>query len=161
MLKKILKIVAIVLVIGFIAIQFVRPDFTNPPVVDSETLIASTAVPADVQQILTRSCNDCHSNRTIYPWYSRVSPFNWVLAGDIEEGRREMNFSQWNTYTAKKKTRKLEELCEQVEQRAMPLPSYLWIHRDAALSESEIKVLCDWAKAESARIQTASPPSTN
>lgn len=59
-----------------------------------------------------------------------------------------MNFSVWNTYDARRKKRKLEEICEQIEARAMPLPSYLWIHRDAAMSEEEIKILCDWTKTE-------------
>lgn len=158
LLKKIFKIALIVLVVVFLALQFVRPEFSNPAVVESETLYAGTAVPADVQVVLERSCNDCHSNETLYPWYSRVSPFSWFLAGHIEDARSEMNLSVWNTYTPKKKIRKLEELCEQVESAAMPLPSYLWIHRDAVLSESEANLLCTWAKAESARIQSANPP---
>lgn len=153
MWRKILKITLIVLVAAFIIGQFIRPDFTNPPVVEAETLAASTVVPADVQHVLSRSCNDCHSNETQYPWYSKITPSNWFLADHIAEGRRELNFSVWNTYSTDKKVRKLEEICEQVEQAAMPLPSYLWIHRDAVLSESDAKLLCDWAKAESARLE--------
>src|SRR5215218_1694544 len=133
MLKKILKITLIVLVLTFVAAQFIRPNFSNPPVVGTETLQGSTDVPADVQAVLARSCNDCHSNETKYPWYSKVSPFNWLLADHIEDGRKELNFSVWNTYAVKKKVRKLDELCEQVEHGEMPLPSYLWIHHDAAL----------------------------
>jgi hypothetical protein len=152
MVRRILKIFVLVIALAFIALQFVRPDFSNPPVVGSETLAASTTVPADVQAVLTRSCNDCHSNETVYPWYSKVSPFNWFLAGHIDEGRHEMNLSQWNTYTNEKKTHKLDEICEQVEAGAMPLPSYLWIHRNAVLKPEEGRLLCDWAKAESERI---------
>ncbi len=157
MIRKIFKIVLIVLVLAFLGLQFWRPDLSNPAVVESETLLAATAVPADVQLVLERSCSDCHSNETQYPWYSKVSPFNWFLAGHIEDGRREMNFSVWNTYTPEKKIRKLEELCDQVETGAMPLPSYLWIHRDAALSGSEASLLCTWAKAESVRIKSEDP----
>ena len=153
MLKKIIKIVLIVVVVGLIAAQFIRPDFTNPPVVATETLSASTEVPADVQQVIARSCSDCHSNETRYPWYSKVTPFNWFLADHIEEGRREMNFSVWNTYKPEKKLKKLEELCEQVEQAEMPLPSYLWIHREAVLADGDANLLCSWAKAETVRIQ--------
>jgi hypothetical protein len=152
MLRKILKITAIILVLGFIGIQFIRPDFTNPPIVASETLGASAAVPADVQLVLSRSCNDCHSNQTTYPWYSKVTPFNWFLADHIDAGRQELNFSTWNTYGVEKKVRKLEEICEVIERAEMPLPSYLWIHGDATLSESDSKLLCDWTKAESQRI---------
>jgi hypothetical protein len=155
MLRKILKITAIVLAAGVIAAQFIRPNFTNPPVVAGETLAASTHVPADVQQIITRSCNDCHTNQTDYPWYSKITPFNWFLADHIEEGRHELNFSAWNTYSTEKKVKKLEEICEQVEHAYMPLPSYLWIHRDAVLAESQAQALCNWAKSESVRLSSA------
>jgi hypothetical protein len=158
MLKKIIKIALIVIVVAFIIAQFIRPDFTNPPVVASETLAASTEVPADVQTVLSRSCSDCHSNETRYPWYSKVTPFNWFLADHIKDGRKEMNLSVWNTYAPKKKMKKLEELCEQVEQGEMPLPSYLWIHREAVLAEGDAALLCNWSKTESARIQAANPP---
>jgi hypothetical protein len=157
MFKKILKIAVIILVIAFVIGQFIRPDFTNPAVVDAEILSASTEVPADVQQVLERSCNDCHTNQTRYPWYSKVTPFNWFLADHISEGREELNFSVWNTYKNDRKIRKLDELCEQVEQGAMPLPSYLWIHRDAALSDPEKSLLCKWARAETSRLRSTIP----
>ena len=152
MFRKILKITVLVVLLGFVVLQFIRPNFTNPPIVESETLAAGGHVPADVQQVLTRSCGDCHSNATIYPWYSNFSPFNWFLATHIDEGRAELNFSQWNTYSKEKKERKLEEICEVVERAEMPLPSYLWIHRDAVLSESEAKLLCEWSRAERERL---------
>jgi hypothetical protein len=157
MLKKILKIALIVVFVAFFVGQFIRPDFTNPAVVDAETLDASTEVPPDVQRILSRSCNDCHTNKTQYPWYSKVTPFNWFLADHIAEGRNELNFSVWNTYKQDRKIRKLDELCEQVELGEMPLPSYLWIHRDAALSDNDRTLLCNWAKTESSRIRDSEP----
>jgi len=155
MLKKIVKIALIVIVAAFVAGQFIRPDFTNPSVNSTETLWASTDVPEDVHQVLLRSCSDCHSNETRYPWYSKITPSNWFLANHIAEGRREMNFSVWNTYKPDRKIRKLGELCEQVEHGAMPLPSYLWIHRNAVLSDNERTLLCNWAKTESSRIQSS------
>ena len=154
MVRKILKIVAIVIVIVFGAMQFVRPAFSDPPVIESETIFANPDLPPDVRQVLVRSCADCHSNETAYPWYSNITPFNWFLASHIEEGRHELNLSKWNTYTNDQKRHKLEEVCEQVEQGSMPLPSYLWIHRDSALSDSERTLLCSWAKFESGRIAT-------
>jgi Haem-binding domain len=156
-MKKILKIVAIVLVAAFVVGQLIRPNFSNPPIVPGETLEDSTSVPAEVQMIMSRSCNDCHSNKTLYPWYSQISPFNWFLAGHIDEGRDEMNVSTWNTYTAKKKIHKLEEICEMLQTKQMPLPSYLWIHRDAILSEEQSKTLCDWAAEEAQKIKAANP----
>lgn len=152
MLRKILKITVIVLLLGFVALQFVRPDFTSPPVVEAETLTASASVPDDVARILRRSCYDCHSNETRHPWYSNVSPFNWFLAGHIEDGRSQVNFSVWNTYSAESKIRKLDEVCEVIENAEMPLPSYLWIHWDASLSKEEGQAICEWARGESQRL---------
>ena len=154
-MKKALKITAIVLVVLFIAIQFYRPDRTNPPIVQAETLEATTQVPENVAAILKRSCNDCHSNQTVYPWYSNVAPFSWLLAHHIEEGRGELNFSVWNTYNAKKKRHKLDEICEQIETGEMPYDQYLWIHRDAKLSDEDKKILCDWAGGEKKKIPEA------
>lgn len=151
-MKKILQIAAIILVAAFIVIQFIRPDRTNPPVVATEAIESSVAVPENVSAIVARSCADCHTNTTTYPWYSQIAPASWFLANHIRDGRKELNLSVWNTYSDKKKSKKLEEVCEQVEQGDMPLPSYLWIHRDAALKEGEARILCDWANAERAKI---------
>jgi hypothetical protein len=154
-MKKILKFIAVVLFVAFVAIQFYRPDWANPPIIQAETLEASAAIPEEVAPILTRSCNDCHSNKTVYPWYSNVSPFSWLLADHINEGRRELNFSIWNTYTAKKKRHKYDEICEQVTSGEMPHNQYLWLHREAQLSAEDKKLLCDWAETEKSKIPEA------
>jgi len=151
-MRKILKIIALVLIFGFVVIQFYRPDQTNLPVVQAETLEATTQVSENVAAILKRSCSDCHSNETIYPWYSNISPFSWLLADHIEEGRRELNYSVWNTYSAKKKRHKFEEICEQITSGEMPHNQYLWLHADAQLSEEDKKIVCDWAETEKAKI---------
>lgn len=151
-MKKALKIFALVIVLAFIAIQFIRPDFTNPPVNQTETLYATIAVPENVQTIFNRACRDCHTNETAYPWYSKIQPSAWFLADHIAEGRRELNFSIWKTYEPRRQRRKLGEICEQVQTREMPLPSYLWIHSEAKLSDEDIKTLCDWTESESAKI---------
>ncbi len=151
-MRKILKIIALVLVFGFVVIQFYRPDRTNLPVVQAETLEATTQVSENVAAILKRSCSDCHSNETIYPWYSNISPFSWLLADHIEEGRRELNYSVWNTYSAKKKRHKFEKICEQITSGEMPHNQYLWLHADAQLSEEDKKIVCDWAETEKAKI---------
>src|SRR6476620_10125014 len=144
-MKKPLKIIFIVLVAAFVIAQFIRPNQQNPEINPADTLEASVAVPNNVEAILKRSCNDCHSNTTVYPWYAQITPSNWFLNNHIQDGRRELNFSIWNTYQAKRKNKKLDEVCEQVKTGEMPLPSYLWIHRDAALKEGEANLLCDWA----------------
>ena len=155
MVKKAIKIVVIVLALAFIAIQFIRPERINPPEDLAQTIEASMTIPEDVRMILGRSCADCHSNRTIYPWYSNVSPFSWFLADHIRDGRRELNISEWNTYETRKKVRKLDEMCQQVEDGEMPLPSYLWIHWDAKMQPGEAQTLCNWANAERDRLEAA------
>jgi len=147
-MKRVLKIIVVVLFVAFIVVQFIRPDMTNPPVVPEQTLEASTQLPENVKTILSRSCADCHTNSTVYPWYAQISPFSWFLAEHIKDGRRELNFSEWASFENRRKKRKLEEICEQVETREMPLPSYLWIHWDAKMSDEEIRIVCDWTKTE-------------
>jgi hypothetical protein len=143
-MKKALKIVLIVLVIAFVIAQFFRPSRVNPPIVEGEPIEATIAVPNEVNAVLTRSCSDCHSHKTSYPWYSNITPVSFFLVDHIEDGRRHLNFSVWNTYEKRKKLKKLEEIREQIDLGAMPLPSYLWLHRDAALSETDAKLLKDW-----------------
>jgi hypothetical protein len=151
--KKILKIIAIIVFVGLFGIQFIRPNRTNPPINQAETLEANTNVPADIEAILNRSCNDCHSNKTNYPWYSNIAPISWKLVEHIEEGRDEMNFSKWGTYSKERKQRKLEQICEEVEEKKMPHNQYLWIHWDAKLSFEDINKLCGWTKVEIEKIK--------
>lgn len=158
-MKKVIKIFAVIVVVSLVVIQFFRIDKSAPAVVQGETLESAVIVPPDVALILGRSCNDCHSNTTIYPWYSNIQPTAWFLKSHIDDGRRHLNFSVFNTYTAKKKAHKLEEICEQVESRLMPLPSYLWIHGDASLKETEANALCDWASQEKGKIPVDQPTS--
>jgi hypothetical protein len=156
MLKKVIKVVLIAVILGVVVIQFFGIDRTNPPVDRAQTLEATTNVPSDISLILGRSCNDCHTNQTIYPWYAHIQPSGWFLKNHIDEGRQHLNFSVWNTYNDRRKSKKLEEICEQVEGKAMPLPSYLWIHRDSILRDGDAQALCDWAKQEQAKIDAAS-----
>lgn len=141
------------LVLGFGAIQFFRIDHTNPPINSSDTFESAVLVPPDIALILGRSCNDCHSHKTIYPWYSYLQPSAWFLRDHVDHGRSHLNFSIFNTYDSKKKRKALEEICEEVEAARMPLPSYLWLHRDAVLTANDGKALCDWANAEIERIE--------
>ncbi len=154
-MKKVLKIVAIVLVAAFFVIQFIRPDLTNPPIDQAETLEANLQVPENVQVILNRSCKDCHSNETKYPLYSKIQPAISFMKDHIDEGRAEMNFSGWKNLGPRRQKRKLTQICEQIQSKEMPLPSYLWVHWDAKLSVEDIKILCDWTEAETAKIVEA------
>jgi len=147
LLKKVLKWLIVVLIVAFIGSQFIRPARTNPPVDESKTMFATGKVPADVRGILERSCADCHSHATVWPWYSNVAPVSWLVAEDVVDARKEMNFSVWGDYTPKRAEHKLEELCEQVEQREMPLKKYTFLHPNAKLTDADRRRLCEWSSA--------------
>jgi len=146
--KKWIKRIFLTLAVLLVVAQVIRPRLTNPPVDPAKELRA----PEPVTSILARSCNDCHSNRTIWPWYSQIAPVSWLLADDVNDGRKEMNFSEWATFTPRRTARKLQEICEQVEQHKMPLKKYIPLHPSAKLSDADRKTLCEWAKGERARV---------
>lgn len=146
-MKRILKYLALGFAVIFLVLQIFQIDKTNAAVNSNETIEAVMNVPPDVKIILGKACNDCHTNTTVYPWYSYIQPNGWFLKSHIDDGRRHLNFSVFATYDANKRAKKLEEICEEVTENKMPLPSYTWIHRDAILTETEKKALCDWTKA--------------
>lgn len=145
-MKRFLKVLLIVLVIAFLGAQAVRPTRANPPVDESQTIFATGNVPPDVKAIIDRSCNDCHTHTVKWPWYSHAAPMSWLVAEDVEEGRKELNFSTWGTYPPKRQDHKLEEICEQVEKGEMPLRNYLYVHPGAKLSDADRQRLCEWTK---------------
>jgi len=153
---KILKRILIALVLLFLVIQVVRPDRfldqANPAADPSRTVHAVLAVPPEVGSILQRSCSDCHSHQTRWPWYSQVAPVSWLLADHVKHARSHVNLSDWAQYDAEKASDKLEEMCEEVSEGAMPLPSYLWLHRDAALSPQDVRTLCEWTESTRQRL---------
>jgi hypothetical protein len=152
-MKKALKIIALILFLAFVGIQFVRPARVNLPIAPEQTLEANAQVPDEVQQIFRRSCNDCHTNQANWRWYSHIAPISWGMVEHVEDGRAELNFSEWANYETPRKRRKLDEICEQVQTKEMPLNQYLWVHWDAKLSDAEIKKVCDWTEAERARLE--------
>lgn len=128
-----------------LAAQAVRPSRNLGTVAGPNHISQKAPVPAEVEAILQRACYDCHSNATTYPWYANVQPIGWWLEKHVRDGKRQLNFSEFATYTTKRATRKLEETAEEVREHKMPLDSYTWVHRDAKLSDADIKTLADWA----------------
>lgn len=151
-MKTFIKWAVVVLFVAFAGIQFIRPDYSNPPVSEPDTLQATTQVPADVEQIFVRSCNDCHTSKTRYPWYSNIAPLSWNIVEHVDHGRSHLNFSLWNTYDLRKKRKKLDEVCDEMTDGRMPHGQYLWLHREALVSAEDIKTICDWTKQESDRL---------
>ncbi len=142
--KKIVKYFFLGLVLVFIIIQFIRIDKTNPKVDKNKDLISIYKPNKEIENILRTSCYDCHSFETVYPWYSNVAPVSWMLKDHIDEGREELNFSKWGAYSEKKANHKLRECTEEVEEKHMPLDSYLITHDDADLSSEQRKKLVEW-----------------
>ena len=135
----------VILVVVIIA-QFIQPPSNDGSAETAGDISHIVPVPDSMMSLLKTSCYDCHSNHTNYPWYSRITPVNWWLYDHIEEGKRELNFSTIASANFKRKARKMKEIAEQVEKHEMPLASYLWIHSEAKLSESQRKMVIDWAK---------------
>lgn len=134
------------LLIVIIGIQFIRPARNEAAAIAANDISKFYHVPANVQNILQRACNDCHTNNTIYPWYTNIQPVGWWMQDHVNEGKRELNFSEFGTYAPKKQDHKMEEVIEMVEHNEMPLDSYTWMHGDAKLSTEEKTALIAWAK---------------
>jgi hypothetical protein len=142
---RILKRVLLVLLIGFIIIQFFRPEKNKAAVPSKNDISTLYAVPGDVRQILDKACYDCHSNNTKYPWYAEIQPVAWWLDDHIKEGKAGLNYSEFASYSPRRQYRKLEETEEMVKEKRMPLNSYLWIHKDADLTTDERHKLAEWS----------------
>lgn len=114
-------------------------------------------VPPEVATILDKACNDCHSNYTTYPWYSKVQPVDWWMTNHILEGKRELNFDEFTLYNPRRQYHKLDEIVKEVKEGDMPLNSYTWIHKDAVLSEAEMNTLISWANGIRTEMKTKYP----
>jgi hypothetical protein len=153
-MKKFVKWTGIGVLVVFAGMQVVQPERTNPPVEESQTIEAKLHVPPGIFSILQRSCYDCHSNKTVWPWYSYVAPASWLVAGDVKNGRSHMNFSEWGKYKGLRAVSKLEQICQNVSQGAMPLPVYLLMHPSARLTQAEADSICAWVELESERLSS-------
>ena len=151
-LLRVLKWFVIGLLVVFLGMQLVRPARTNPPVDESQTIFARTQMTPQVAAILERSCRDCHSNKTVWPLYSNMAPISWWMSDHVKTGRSSVNLSEWGRLAPDKQDRRLREMCDEVMDAAMPLPSYLPMHPNARLSEEDKKILCDWTDAERERL---------
>jgi cytochrome c551/c552 len=150
--RRVLLAVSVLLLVA----QFIPVGRANPPEDPAQTVYATISVPAETEGVLRRACHDCHSNQTVWPWYSRVAPVSWLIARDVARGRGEMNLSEWARYPARRKDRKLREICEQVTRGKMPMPVYALMHPQAKLSDQERKALCGWADTARREVGPAS-----
>jgi len=152
MTVTLLKRIGLGLAIILAGIQFFRPERANPPLTPAQSVQATATLPSEVDAVLRRSCFDCHSNETRWPWYAGVAPLAWGVANHVKEGRAEFNFSDWGSYPVRKRVAILGKICDEVREGKMPLRQYLWLHRDATLSEADWKLVCDWSADEADRL---------
>lgn len=142
MIRKVLLATAILLVV----IQLFRPEKNTSSSVSPNAMDVHYVIPKEIDALLRTSCYDCHSNNTVYPWYSYIQPFAWWQKKHVIDGKKEINFDEFNSYDAKKRKHKLDEVVEMIQKDEMPLGSYNLIHRKAVLSPQDKDKLISWAR---------------
>lgn len=142
MFKKLLLTLFVVLLV----LQAFRPEKNNSGKKEND-ISSLYPVPKNVEQILVKACNDCHSNSTVYPWYAEVQPIAWWLDDHVKDGKKHLNFNEFASYRLAKQFHKLEEVFDEVKGGEMPLESYTVVHRDAKLTVEERNILMDWSVA--------------
>ena len=147
-LRKILKWSLLVVLCLFVIAQFYRPAKTNPLIEASNALEAHVQVDPKVAAILDRSCADCHSNKTRWPWYSHVAPVSWFVIDHVDHGRSHLNFSEWGKYDRDEQRKLLAVTCEIVREGGMPLSSYTPLHPGSKLTAEDISAICEWTNRQ-------------
>ena len=136
-----------------LAIQAFRPLRANPTASPRHDMTVAMNVDPVVANTLQRSCRDCHSNQTRWPWYSHVAPVSWMVARDVNNARWEMNLSTWGQYSENRQQKLLGQMCETVREGEMPESTYTLMHREALLSQADVEAVCAWTQ----RMQTMAP----
>jgi heme-binding protein len=140
-----LKQASVVFVVVFAAAQLVRPARGNPPI-DSSRTIRTHAGTTGLAAVLDRSCRDCHSNATVWPWYTQIAPVSWLMASAVTKGRDAVNFSEWSTYTPDVQRLLLSTSCHDVSSGRMP-GVYTLVRPETRLSPQDIETICTAAQA--------------
>jgi len=144
---------------GFVVIAY---SFVVHPYASVKTVAAPTSslrdldLPGDVKSLMIRSCADCHSNETVWPWYAKIPPASWLVERDVRAGRSHLNLSSWPDYSSDRKQHLLAEIATVVKNGEMPVPQYTLLHREAKLSEAETDILYRWARLERRRLHKIS-----
>lgn len=159
MLKKILVglIVAAVLAIGG---SLIHPFGTTEPAGNHEAILRETQVDPETLALFERACQNCHSERTEWPWYSHVAPMSWLIARDVQQARSHMNLSRWQEYSTEERLGLLSEIGSAVRNREMPKQRYLLLHPEARLTDKERQQIYDWTRTERSRLRMSRPLAT-
>jgi hypothetical protein len=155
-LKKNLKWIFVGAGALFAALQFTNPPHVNPPV--KNDFLARMNPPPKIAAMFKSACYDCHSHETRWPWYSSVAPMSWKIAQDVDEGRVQLNLSDWPS-DPKRAWKKMENMSEEIDQKDMPLKKYMILHKDAQLTDDERSELTQWLdkQADMLKSQAGAP----
>lgn len=157
-MKRVLKRILIILLIAFLAIQFIRPEKNKAEGKSSNDISTLYTVPDSIESILKVACYDCHSNNTVYPWYAEIQPVAWWLNDHIVDGKKHLNYSEFTKYRIRKQYIKFEETEELVKENVMPLPSYTWIHKNAILTDRQKNAIIQWSSSIRDSLKAKYPP---
>ncbi len=152
-----LKKIVMMLIVILIAVQLIQPARNEDRQVVSTDISKTVFVPANVQTVLQAACYDCHSNHTHYPWYTYVQPVGWILNNHIKNGKRELNFSDFSSYSKRRQESKFKSIASQVHDGAMPLYSYTIMHKNARLTKEEKYLIISWAQHNNDSLDKISP----
>src|SRR5262245_16623290 len=151
-MSKRLKRAGVIFVIVLAAAQLVRPDRTNPPTDASRTIQAHVGTASGLAAVLDRSCRDCHSNGTVWPWYTQIVPLSWLMAYGVREGRKAVNCAEWGAYPPERQLQLLAESCRDVSTGKMP-GAYTLLRPETRLSAKEVQTICAAAR----QVEASSP----
>jgi hypothetical protein len=157
-MKSLTKWASIATIVLLAGLQVVRPAKTNPPLDATKTAEAYIQIPVEVSSIVGRACQDCHSHKTQWPWYSNIAPISWFVIDHVNHGRKHLNFSDWNHADRHGPplgtAQQLEKICKEVANGEMPLGSYLLLHPKARISPKDAQVICEWSRLEQERLSS-------
>jgi len=125
---------------------------------NSQTILREAQIDPETLAIIQRACQNCHSQQTVWPWYSHVAPVSWLLARDVQQARLHMNLSRWRDYSADDQLRLLSSIGSAVRNREMPVQRYLWLHPEARLTDAERQQIYRWTRTERNRLRVRSTP---
>ena len=145
-MRRRLSQLGVVFVVVFAAAQLVRPERANPPIDSSRTIQAHVGTASGLGAVLDRACRDCHSNGTVWPWYTQIAPLSWLMAYGVAEGRKAVNFSEWAAYQPEQQRALLVASCQDAMDGRMPPSPWTLLHPEARLSAQDIETICAAAR---------------
>ncbi len=147
-----LKIVGLGLIAILILLQFFQPERNNAPIDPELDMLELLVLPEPMSDLIRNACYDCHSNKTVYPWYSSISPVSLYLNKHIVKGKEDLNFSEFGLLDKADRIGVFADFCDVLDAGTMPLQSYTLIHKGARLTQEEKETLCNWSEKQALKV---------